>query len=494
MNRLCAILQRKILPLKSAAALVVFVVFQQSAMARELPDFTGMVEKNAPAVVNISTTQKAKHPPINPRHFKNPPNPEDVPEGPLGDLFRRFFGDPGEGGGGGGGDDIEDFDARSLGSGFVISSDGYVLTNNHVIKDANEIFVRFNDRREAKAKLVGKDERSDIALLKVEEKNLPTVEIGKSSELKVGEWVLAIGSPFGFDHSVTAGIVSAKGRPLPRENYVPFIQTDVAINPGNSGGPLFNLDGQVVGINSQIYSRTGGFMGLSFAIPIDIAMNVVEQLKKSGHVARGWLGVLIQEVNPELAESFKMDKPRGALVTKVLENSPAAKTGFQIGDIVTKFDGHSILRYSNLPPIVGMTQVGKDVEVEVLRKGKLKTLTIKLGELPEDDVALAANTEVEPGTASSNRINVTVTDLTDELRKQMDLKEGVLVKDVDEGAAKKAGVRRGDVILMINNVEIKNIQQFQKVIKDLPENKSVPLLVQRRSGGPEFLALKLDKK
>ena len=488
MNRLHAVLQCNFLRYRSAAVLALLVLCQQSAFARDLPDFTGMVEKYAPAVVNISTTQKTKHPAINPRHFKNP---EDVPEGPLGDLFRKFFGDPGEGGGDGG--DMEEFDARSLGSGFVISHDGYILTNNHVIKDANEIIVRFNDRREATAKLVGTDPRSDIALLKVNEKNLPIVEIGNSSKLKVGEWVLAIGSPFGFDHSVTAGIVSAKGRPLPRENYVPFIQTDVAINPGNSGGPLFNLDGEVVGINSQIYSRTGGFMGLSFAIPIDMAMNVVEQLKKSGHVARGWLGILIQEVNPELAESFKMDKPRGALVTKILPDSPAFKNGFQIGDIVTKFDGRPILRYSNLPPIVGMTSVGKDVEVEVLRKGKLKTLTIKLGELPEDDVALAARSS-EPGTTTSNRINVVVTDLTDELKQQMDLKDGVLVKEVQDGAAKKAGVRRGDVILMINNVEIKNIKQFKEVIKDLPDNKSVPLLVQRRRGGPEFLALKMDKK
>jgi len=489
MNPLRAISPNSLFPLKSAALLAVFVVFQPSALARDLPDFTNMVEKNAPAVVNISTTQKTKHPAIPQRHFKNP-NPEEIPEGPFGDLFRRFFGDPGEGGGD---PDIEDFDAKSLGSGFVISKDGYVLTNNHVIKDANEIIVRFNDRREAKAKLVGKDERSDIALLKVEEKNLPTVEIGKSSDLKVGEWVLAIGSPFGFDHSVTAGIVSAKGRPLPRENYVPFIQTDVAINPGNSGGPLFNLDGEVVGINSQIYSRTGGFMGLSFAIPIDIAMNVVEQLKKSGHVARGWLGVLIQEVNPELAESFKMEKPSGALVTKILPNSPAAKTGFQIGDIVTKFDGRPILRFSNLPPIVGMTPVGKDVDVEVLRKGKVVTLTIRLGELPDDEVALAARSDAEPPASPANRLNVIVTDLTDELRQQMDLKDGVMVKDLEEGAAKKAGVRRGDVILMINNVEIKDVNQFNKVIKELPADKSVPLLVQRRRGGPEFLALKVDK-
>jgi serine protease Do len=340
------------------------------------------------------------------------------------------------------------------------------------------------------AKVIGSDERSDIALLKVEADHLPVVEIGDSSHLKVGEWVLAIGSPFGFDHSVTAGIVSAKGRALPRENYVPFIQTDVAINPGNSGGPLFDLDGKVVGINSQIYSRTGGFMGLSFSIPIDMAMKVVDQLKDGGKVARGWLGVLIQDVTRELAESFGMEKPRGALVAKVLKDSPAEKAGLEVGDIVISFNGESVIRSSNLPPLVGISPVGENVKVEILRKGKTRTLHVKLGELPDDDVLAGG----EPQTASETRLNITVMDLTPEQREKLEIKEGgVIVQKIQSGPARKAGVRRGDVILMINNIEVKDADQFAEISEKLPEGKSVPLLVQRR-GGPVFLALKIEEK
>jgi serine protease Do len=455
-----------------------------AVQARDLPDFTQLVEKYGAAVVNISTTQKMQHP----RTSRMPPGmPEQIPEGPFGDLFRHFFGDPGGPGGGGGG--MEEFDTKSLGSGFVISPDGYIMTNYHVIKDATEIVVKLNDRRELEAEVIGSDERSDIALLKVDADHLPVVKIGNSGELKVGEWVLAIGSPFGFDHSVTAGIVSAKGRALPRENYVPFIQTDVAINPGNSGGPLFDLDGRVVGINSQIYSRTGGFMGLSFAIPIDMAMQVVEQLKSSGHVVRGWLGVLIQDVTRELAESFGMDKPRGALVARVMPDSPAEAAGLQVGDVITKFNGKDIGRSSNLPPLVGVSPVGKKVNVEILRRGKQEVLSVVLGELPEQEEQLASGA---PKTSSSNRLDVVVTDLTDEQRKQIDIKEnGVLVQRVNAGPARKAGVRRGDVILMINNVDVKNTDHFKEITKDLPAGKSVPLLVQRR-GGPVFLALKVE--
>ena len=461
---------------------ILFVLFSalvSVAHARELPDFTELVEQNGNAVVNISTTQKIKHPKTN-KPFKG----EQIPEGPFGDLFRHFFGDEE-------GREFEDFDSKSLGSGFIISKDGYILTNYHVIKDANEIIVRLSDRREIIAEMVGNDPRSDIALLKVEADDLPIVKLGNSDNLKVGEWVLAIGSPFGFDYSVTAGIVSAKGRNLPRENYVPFIQTDVAINPGNSGGPLFNLDGKVIGINSQIYSRTGGFMGLSFAIPINMVMNVVDQLKSSGRVARGWLGVLIQDVTRELAESFGMKKPRGALVAKVLPNSPAEKAGFQVGDVVVKFDGKKIIRSSNLPPIVGITAVGKNVKVEILRKGKSKRLTVNLGELPDKDTHVASIEE--PKSTESNRLNISVIDLTDAQRKNLEIKDnGVLVNKVSSGPARKAGVRRGDVILMINNADIKNAKHFEKIIDKLPTGKSVPLLVQRR-GGPVFLALKLAK-
>lgn len=457
--------------------------------ARDLPDFTTLVDQYGAAVVNISTTQKIQHPQ---RRMMPHGMPEQIPEGPFGDLFRHFFGDPGMPGAPGG-DDEEEFDSKSLGSGFVISSDGYIMTNFHVIKDASEIVVKLNDRRELEAEVIGGDERSDIALLKVKATDLPVVKIGSSADLKVGEWVLAIGSPFGFDHSVTAGIVSAKGRALPRENYVPFIQTDVAINPGNSGGPLFDLDGRVVGINSQIYSRTGGFMGLSFAIPIDMAMQVVEQLKSGGHVVRGWLGVLIQDVTRELAESFGMEKPRGALVARVLPGSPAESAGLQVGDVITKFNGREIELSSGLPPIVGVSPVGKKVDVEVLRKGKQKTLNVVLGELPEDDEQLASASGA-PKTSSSNRLDVVVMDLTPDQRKQIDIKEnGVLVTAVNAGAARKAGVRRGDVILMINNVDIKDTDHFKEIVQNLPEGKSVPLLVQRR-GGPVFLALKMDNK
>jgi len=461
-----------------ASAILLFLL-TAPVQARDLPDFTGMVEQYAPAVVNISTTQKIKHPSVK----QQPRMPQQIPEGPFGDLFKHFFGDEGDPG------ELEDFDSKSLGSGFIISHDGYVLTNFHVIKDSSEIMVRLNDRRELEAEIVGSDPKSDLALLKVKATDLPVVKIGDSSALKVGEWVLAIGSPFGFDHSVTAGIVSAKGRSLPRENYVPFIQTDVAINPGNSGGPLFNLDGQVIGINSQIYSRTGGFMGLSFAIPINIAMNVVDQLKASGHVTRGWLGVLIQDVTRELAESFGMDKPQGALIAKVLPNSPAEKHGFEVGDIVTKFNGHEIIHSSNLPPVVGLTPVGKSVNVEILRNGKVKTLQIKIGELPEEDQQIASSNDVKE--SEDNRLSVVVSDLSSQEREELDIKEnGVIVTRIDSGPARKAGIRKGDVILMMNNQDVKNADQFKKLVANLPVGKSVPLLIQRR-GGPVFLALKV---
>jgi len=472
------------------AVVLAFLMLSSQVQAGSLPDFTELVEKHSAAVVNISTTQKIKHPKISRRPHSMP---EQIPEGPFGDLFRHFFGEQGRGFGehGGGHGGIEPQEAKSLGSGFIISKDGYVMTNHHVVKDATEILVRLSDRRELVAEVIGSDARSDIALLKVDADNLPVVKIGDSGRLKVGEWVLAIGSPFGFDHSVTAGIVSAKGRSLPRENYVPFIQTDVAINPGNSGGPLFDLDGKVIGINSQIYSRTGGFMGLSFAIPIDMAMQVVDQLKDGGKVARGWLGVLIQDVTRELAESFGMDKPRGALVAKVLKDSPAEKAGLEVGDVITRFNDNPVVRSSNLPPLVGISPVGKKVEVEILRKGKVKTLKVTLGELPDDDMQVAAG---EPSTASETRLNVTVMDLTAEQRKKLEIKDGgVIVQKIQAGPARKAGVRRGDVILMINNVDVKDAKHFAEISAELPVNKSLPLLVQRR-GGPVFLALKVKEK
>ncbi len=463
----------------AAQCIVALAIFPLHATAKELPDFTVLVEKNAPAIVNISTIQKATGPSEQNRRIPMP----EIPEGsPLEDWFRHFFGEEGE--------MPDDHDARSLGSGFVISDDGYVLTNDHVIEDADKIIVRLSDRRELEAELIGVDDRSDIALLKVDAKDLPTVKIGRSDELKPGEWVLAIGSPFGFDYSVTAGIVSAIGRNLPRENYVPFIQTDVAINPGNSGGPLFNLKGEVVGINSQIYSRTGGYMGLSFAIPIKVAMNVVSQLKTSGHVTRGWLGVLIQDVTRELAESFDMDRPQGALVAKVLPESPAEKSGFQVGDVIISFNGREVINSSDLPPLVGVTDVNSDVPVEIIREGKSTKLMVTIGELPEEkDIKLS---RAESTTATDNRLNISVADLSREQRDGLENSHdgGVMVQEVERGAASSAGIRRGDIILMINNVEIKNARHFKEIVKDLPDDKSFPVLVQRR-GSPIFLALKI---
>ncbi len=380
------LLARRLNALLGAAALAWALLGGSTATAKELPDFTGLVEKYSPAVVNVSTTQKSDR-----RGDGSGGNPD------MDEFFRRFFGPEGrgpQGPDGGGGAPFGQ--RRSLGSGFIISAEGYILTNNHVVEDADEIVVRMNDRRELVATLVGADPRSDLALLKVNAANLPVVKLGHSNALKPGEWVLAIGSPFGFDYSVTAGIISAIGRSLPtenNENYVPFIQTDVAINPGNSGGPLFNLDGEVIGINSQIYTRSGGFMGVSFAIPVDVALDVVEQLKAHGKVSRGWLGVVIQEVNRDLAESFGLDKPSGALVARVIENGPAAKAGLHEGDIILQFNGQHVDLSSDLPHFVGRAHPGSEAQLVIMRAGKRETLNIVVGELAaldEGQVAAAA--------------------------------------------------------------------------------------------------------
>jgi serine protease Do len=463
--------------------LCVFLVFlfNQKGLA-QLPDFTEMVKVNGVAVVNISTTQKAKPEPADGVQ-KEQPMPEGMPP-EMEELFKHFFNNP-DGGGYGGGD------TQSLGSGFVISKDGYVLTNHHVVKDADEIIVKFSDRRELVAKLIGSDARTDVAVLKVEANDLPAVNIGNPGLLQVGEWVLAIGSPFGFEQSVTAGIVSAKGRSLPGGNYVPFIQTDVAINPGNSGGPLFNMDGKVVGINSQIYSRTGGFMGLSFAIPMDVVMNAVEQIKATGKASHGWLGVQIQDVTRELAESFGMKKPMGALVSKVIPGSPAEKAKLQIGDIITEFNGHPIENSGDLPPMVGITPINDKATLKILRQGDEKTLDFNIGLLPEqvDKVADAKTEKAKP----TNRLGVSVSDLTAEEREALQvIKGGVLVQNIGKGAAKNAGIQPGDVILRMGNEVIHDVAEFEKIAKNLPVGKSVAVLVQRR-GSPAFLALKIDK-
>lgn len=451
--------------------------------ARALPDFSDLVESYSPVVVNISTTQKVKQGmPALPPGMEMPDLPEDSP---FNDLFKHFFGEGGEG-------MPEEFDAKSLGSGFIISADGYILTNNHVVKDAEEIVVRLSDRRELVASVIGTDERSDVALLKIDATDLPVARLGKSEQLKVGEWVLAIGSPFGFDRTATAGIVSAKGRALPRENYVPFIQTDVAINPGNSGGPLFNMDGEVVGVNSQIFSRTGGYMGLSFAIPIEVAVDVAEQIKTKGHVTRGWLGVLIQDVTRELAESFGMKKPMGALVSKVLPDSPAGKGGIQVGDVILEFNGREVVNSSNLPPIVGSTPVGEEIQVKVLRDGKPRMLALTLGELKEQDKAVVA--EAGPKSTTNSRLGLGVSDVPNELRKALELGEGgVVVTALDGGAAAKGGIHKGDVILMFNSVRVKDSKHFGELVAKAPAGAAVPVLIQRE-GGPTFLAIKIPDK
>ena len=451
------------------------------ALAHALHDFTGLVERNRAAVVNISTIQRREIPadqPRMPRGFEIPDLPEDSP---FREFFRRFFGEG----------PIEEFDARSLGSGFIISQDGFIISNNHVVRDADEVIVRLSDRREYKAKVVGADERSDISLLKIDAGGLPAVRLGIGYELKVGEWVLAIGSPFGFDHSVPAGIVSAKGRSLPRESYVPFIQTDVAINPGNSGGPLFNLQGEVVGVNSQIFSRTGGFMGLSFAIPIDVAMDVAEQLRDKGRVSRAWLGVLIQDVTRELAESFEMARPRGALIARVLADSPAEKAGFEVGDVVLSFNEHPVERSSDLPPIVGRTRVGREVPVEILRNGESTVLTVTTEELPDEDAfEVAATADTPPEGTEADSVGLTVRDLSDEERDSLDdVDHGVLVSKVSEGPGKRAGIREGDLILMLNNERVSNSDEFKRLADALPDGKAASILVQRE-GNPVFLALK----
>ncbi|MEN8169594.1 MAG: DegQ family serine endoprotease [Pseudomonadota bacterium] len=457
----------------------------QSAQARELPEFTKMVESYGPAVVNISTKQKKKSPHSGlPKGLQIP----DLPKGgPWDDLFRHFFGE----GGGAEGKDMPEREARSLGSGFIIDEEGFILTNNHVIEGADEVIVRLNDRRELIAEVVGSDARSDIALLKVKAKNLPVVELGRSRDLKVAEWVMAIGSPFGFDHSVSVGVVSALGRSLPSENYVPFIQTDVAINPGNSGGPLFNLDGEVVGINSQIYSRTGGFMGVSFAIPIDVAMDVVAQIKETGHVSRGWLGVLIQDVTRELAESFGMSKPAGALVAKVLEDSPAGKAGIKVGDVIIEYNGEKVHYSSDLPPMVGRTRVGSDARLKVLRDGKTRSLKVRIGELPAEDELTEAKSE--PKKMKADRLGLAIMELSAEQRKALDIVEGgVLVDQVKAGAAAEAGIQRGDVIVKLNNRDVTDVRSFRQLVKELPASRSVPVLVIRRSG-PIFMALRVPE-
>ena len=440
-----------------------------------LPEFTQLVKDVGPAVVNISTTQKARQQEMFPGF---PMDPDD----PRSEFFRRFFGAPPGG---------QQPQARSLGSGFIISSDGTVLTNAHVVKDADEILVKLSDQREEPAELVGLDERTDVAVLRIKAKGLPAVKIGNSDRLEVGEWVLAIGSPFGLEHTATSGIVSAVGRTLPSDAYVPFIQTDAAVNPGNSGGPLFNTQGEVIGINSQIYSRSGGYMGLSFAIPINVAMRVAQQIQSTGHAAHGYLGVTVQPVTPALAQSFGLDKARGALVANVAADSPAAKAGIEAGDVILSFNGQALGSAGDLPPLVGSANVGDTAALRVLRDGKERTVNVKVGALSDDGAGAPAGKPAAQ--AKGGRLKLAVVDLDPAQRQQLDVpKGGVLVMAVGDGPAARAGLARGDVILRLGDSAVKDVAQFKALVDKLPAGRAVPLLVQRR-GNPLFLALTVPK-
>ena len=441
--------------------------FFQQAKA-EFPEFVELVEKASPAVVNIRTTRASGN-------RLDGLNEQEVPE-----IIRRFFPEmPGRGS-----------PRPRAGSGFIIDPDGYILTNNHVVDGAGEIIVALSDRREREAEIIGQDPLSDLALLKIDEDNLPTLDIAGSEDLKPGQWVVAIGSPFGFEHSVTAGIVSATGRSLPENNhnYVPFIQTDVAINPGNSGGPLLNLDGKVVGINSQIFTRSGGFMGLSFAIPVDVAMEVTEQLKQKGAVSRGWLGVLIQRVDRDLAESFGLDRPSGALVTQVFADSPAEAAGLREGDIIVSFGGRLIDLSADLPHLVGRTRVDSRVKIEIVRHGKRQKLEVIIGKLNDQD--LQEPGAGSPGAAKGNRIGIHLADLEAADRRRSGVTSGVIVSRVFPGPAHDAGILRGDVITEFYGEAVTSASELEDLVEAVPPGRTVHVRIVR-DGQPQYLALRI---
>lgn len=435
-------------------------------VAAQLPDFTELVEKQGATVVNISTTQTARSP------LGTPQIPQLQEDDPFYEFFRRFIPNPGP----------REFQSNSLGSGFIISNDGFILTNAHVVEAADEITVKLNDKREFKAKVIGSDRRTDVALIKIEASGLTAVKYGDPNRLKVGEWVVAIGSPFGFDNSVTAGIVSAKGRSLPQENFVPFIQTDVAVNPGNSGGPLFNMKGEVVGINSQIYSRSGGYMGLSFAVPIDVANDIATQLKTSGKITRGRIGVVIQPVTKELAESFGLPKPRGALVSSVEKGSPAEKAGIEPGDVILKFDGKDVNSSEDLPRLVGGTKPKSKASVQLMRNKATREVTVVVGEI-QDEARTAQRPQrrgpgSKPPSEPVSRFGMTLSEPSAEQRSQLKISGGVLVEDA-QGAAARAGIRRGDIILAVNNQDVKSIEGFVQLMGQFEKGRIVALLVRR---------------
>ena len=448
------------------------------AVAKDIVDVADLVEQYGAAVVNVSTTKMVKRGGGQGMPFMVPGDEQ------MQEFFRRFF--PNGPGGQQPGAPMQDIPTRGEGSGFIVSSDGYILTNAHVVSGADEVIVKLIDKRKFTAKVIGADARTDVAVLKITSpRSLPIAKLGDPAKLRVGEAVAAIGSPFGFENSVTAGIVSAKGRSLPTESYVPFIQTDVPINPGNSGGPLFNMRGEVVGINSQIYSRSGGYQGVSFAIPIDVAMEVVNQLKTGGKISRGWLGVIIQEVTADLSESFGLDRPRGALVAQVTDGGPAEKSGLQPSDVILKFGGKPVEDSSDLPRMVGMTKPGVKVPVQVWRKGGAKEINVVLGELPTDDTLAEGK-----GGKAYTRGGMALAELTADQRRELKLNHGLLVEETT-GDAARAGIRTGDVILAVNNTPMRSVEDFRKVINAVPKGRSAAILV-RRGEGSLYVPLKIS--
>jgi serine protease Do len=438
------------------------------AQASGLPDFTVLVERQGPAVVNVVTTRKLRA-----------GAGLDMPDDPIFDFFRRFMPNPPEAG--------PESKGQGIGSGFIISADGFILTNAHVVADADEVVVRLADAREFKGKIVGVDTRTDVALLKVTATGLPTVTLGNSENLKVGEWVAAIGSPFGFANTITAGIVSAKGRSLPDESFVPFIQTDVAVNPGNSGGPLLNLRGEVVGINSAIYSRTGGYMGVSFAIPIEVALDVGKQLQQTGKVTRGRLGVQIQALTPELAKSFKLEDTKGVLVAAVEPGSPAAKAGLQSGDIIVSFDGKPVQNANELPRMVAASKPGTPVTLEISRNGTRRQVKATLAEFPTEATAAQQSSPEGKQAQASNRLGLALRELTPEQRKALGIGYGLLVEGV---AAQPGQIQRGDIIIAVNNVYFKSVDEFNKIVQQQPAGGILALLV-RRGDAALFIPLRI---
>jgi len=443
------------------------------AQSGRLPDFTELYDQQGPAVVSIDVTQTARRQAM----------PDISEDDPFYEFFRRFGQIPR------GQARPRDFEQQSTGSGFILASDGYVLTNAHVVDDASEVTVKLTDKREFRAKVIGTDKRTDVALLKIEATGLPKVTIGDPDKLRVGEWVAAIGKPFGLENTITAGIVSAKGRELPNENLVPFIQTDVPINPGNSGGPLFNLKGEVVGINSLIFSRTGGYMGLAFAIPIDVAMNVVKQIQEKGRVTRGRIGVQIQEVNRETADAFGLAKAGGALVNSVEKGGPADKAGIETGDIIVKVDGRTVNTSSELPRIVTQIRPGTKITLQLWRKGATKDVAVVVAELKEDEAPRPAR-RAAPGKekAKPNRMGLVLSDLTGEQKKELEIKNGVVVEDI-RGTA-RGDIQPGDVILAVISrgatIEAKTAEQVNALIAKLEKGASVTF--QLRRGEQQFFS------